>query len=118
MKLVSYLSSIYKKKKKIKIRPPTTYSPTTDQRLAESLIMFGRHGNRNIFIFQNTNAAGKTYNYTLVYYPKGLLVSIKHIRMSQLYLFFSFKTSFSSFKSSFLRMDFFSVHSLLCSLMR
>ena len=55
-------------KKKNKIRPPTIYPPI--QRLAESLIIFERNDNRNIFILQNTNTAGKTYGYALVYYPK------------------------------------------------
>ena len=77
------------------IRPPTTYPrshrPPT-QRLAESWIIFERHDNRNIFILQNLKTVGKTYNYTLVYYPKRLLVPIKHIRRSQLYLFPSFRT--------------------------
>ena len=72
-------------------RPPTTYSPThwlTTQRLTESIIISGRVDNRNIFILQNTNTAEETYNCTSVYCPKSLLVSMIHIRRSQLCLFF------------------------------
>ena len=72
-------------------RPPTTYPAThrlPTQWLTESIIIFGRLDNRNIFILQNTSTTGKTYNYTSVYYPKSLLVSIKHIQRSQLYSFF------------------------------
>ena len=69
-------------------RPQATYPPT--HRPAESITISERLGNRNIFILQNTNTAGKTYNYTSVYYPISLLVSIKHIRRYQLYLFFQF----------------------------
>ena len=79
----------------IKIRPLTTFTPThgpPTQRLTESLIISERLGNTNIFILQNTRTAGKTYNYTSVYYPKRLLVSMKHIQKSQLYLSSSFKT--------------------------
>ena len=65
----------------------TTDQPTT-QRLAESINIIERLDNGNMFILQNTSTVGKTYNYTLVYYPKSLLVSIKHIRRNQLYLFF------------------------------
>ena len=71
-------------------RPPTTYPPThrlPTQRLTESIIIFERLDTRNIFILQNTSTAEKTYNYTSVYYPKRLLVSIKHIRKIQLFLF-------------------------------
>ena len=55
---------------------------------------------------------GKHINYTSVYYPKHLLAIIKYIRRSQLYIFSSFKcfTPPQIFKSSFLRMDSFSVH--------
>ena len=81
---------------KIKIiPPPTTFPPIhrpRTQRLTESLIIFERLQNRNIFILQNTNTAGRAYNYTSAYYPKRLLVSIKHIRRSLLYLFSSSKT--------------------------
>ena len=74
-------------------RPTTTY-PTTHQlptqRLTESIIIFARVGNRNRFILENTSTAGKTYNYTSVYYPKRLLVSVKHIRKIQLFLFSKF----------------------------
>ena len=70
---------------------PLTHRPPT-QRLAESFIIFERHANRNMFILQNANTSGKTYNYTSVYFPKILLVSVKHIRRSQLYLFSSFET--------------------------
>ena len=62
-------------------QPPT-------QRLAESIIILERLGNRNKFILQNTIRAGKTFNYALVYYPKSLLVYIKHIRSGKLYSFF------------------------------
>ena len=64
---------------------------TTDhqpQRLAESMITFERLDNINIFILWNKNTAVKAYNYTSVHYQKILLVSIKHVRTSQLYLFF------------------------------
>ena len=74
-------------------RQPTTYPQTHRppiQWLAESTITFERPYNRNIFILQNTNTAAKTDNYTSAYYPKSLLVSIKYIRRSQLYLFFWF----------------------------
>ena len=57
-------------------RPLPTYPPTHQpptQQLAESIIIFERFDNRNVFILQNT--AGKTYKYTLVHYPKNLLVS-------------------------------------------
>ena len=67
-------------------QPPTQRLPT----LTESISIFGRFDNRNIFILQNTNTTGKTYNCTSLYYPKSLLVSIKHIQRSQLYLFFQF----------------------------
>ena len=72
-------------------RPPSNYWPThwlLTQRLAESTMIFDRLDNRNIFILQIRNIAGKTYNYTSVYYLKSLLVSIKHWQRSQLYLFF------------------------------
>ena len=72
-------------------RPPTTYPPIyrqLTQRLAEYIIILERLSIRELFILQNISKAGKTYNYTSVYYPKSLLVSIKHIRKSQLYLFF------------------------------
>ena len=101
---------------KIKTRPATTFPPThrpPTQRLTESLIIFEILDNRNIFILQNTDKAGRTYkNYTSVYYPKHLMVSINHIRRSQLYVFSNFKcfTLPQIFKSSFLRMNFFSVH--------
>ena len=52
------------------------------------LIMLERLDNRNMFVLQNTSTAGKTYSYTSVYYPKSVLISIKHIRRSQLYWFF------------------------------
>ena len=45
-------------------------SPTP--RLVESLTIFERLGNRNMFILQNTNIVEKKYNYTSVYYPKSL----------------------------------------------
>ena len=66
-------------------RPPTTYPPThrlPTQRLTELILIFGRLDNRNIFVLQITSTAGKTFNYTSVYYPKSLLVSIKPIRRS------------------------------------
>ena len=66
---------------------PLTRQPP-NQQLAASLIVFERLDNRYIFILHNIETAGKTYNYPLVYYPKGLLVSIKHIWTTQLYLFF------------------------------
>ena len=98
------------------IRPSTTYPPTHQlptQRLAESIIVFERLDNRNIFILQNTNTARKAYNYTSVNYPKRLLVSIKQIWRSQLYLFFWF-LNFSAlllpryFKVTFCAWFFFS----------
>ena len=92
---ICFLFTVNTKKKKIKIGPPTTFPLThrpSNQRLAESLIIFERLDNRNIFTLQNRNTAEKTYNSTSVYYPKGLLVSIKHIWRSQLHSFSSFKT--------------------------
>ena len=71
-------------------RPPNTYPPThwlPTQQLTELIIIFGRLDNRNIFVLQNTSTAGKSFNYTSVYYPTNLLVSIKHIRRNQLYLY-------------------------------
>ena len=49
---------------KIEIRPLTTFLPTHQpptQRFTESLIIFEILGNKNVFILQNTNKAGKTY---------------------------------------------------------
>ena len=66
-----------------------TYRPRT-QWLVESIIIFEGLDNRNIFILQNKNPTGKTYNYTSVHYPKSIQVSIKHIRRSQLCLLFWF----------------------------
>ena len=63
------------------------HGPPTQQ-LAESIIILERLDNRNLFILQNISTAGKTFNYTSVHYPKSLLIFIKHIRRSQLYLFF------------------------------
>ena len=68
--------------------PPTNQPPT--QRLAELIIILERLDSRNMFILQNTSTAGKTYNYTLVCYPKSSLVSIKHIWRSRLYSFLQF----------------------------
>ena len=76
-------------------QPPTTYPPThrlPTQRIAESVIIFERLDNRNIFILQNTKITEKTFNYTSVYYPKNILVSIKiHGGVNYIY-FCSFKT--------------------------
>ena len=69
------------------IDPPTNYPPT---HRPPTKRLNNRIDNRNMFLLQNTSMAGKTYNYTAVYYLKSLLVSIKHIRRSQLYLFFQF----------------------------
>ena len=66
---------------------PTTNRPLTQQ-IYESIIILERLDDRNMFILQNTSTAGKTYNYTLVYYLKNVLVTIKHIFRRQLYLFF------------------------------
>ena len=96
-------------------RPPTTYPAThrlPTQWLTESIIIFGRLDNRNTFILQNTSTSGKTYNYTSVYYPKSLLVSIKHIQRSQLYLFFSFYSSPDISKLLFTHGFFFSDNSM------
>ena len=92
--------------------PPTTYPPTQrlpTQRHTELIIIFRRFDNSNIFILQNTRTAGKTYfgkNFTSVYYPRSVLVSIKHMRRSinkSLLL-----STYSLFQSHFLRMDLFS----------
>ena len=100
-------------------RPPTTFPaihrlPT--QWLTESTIIFRRLSNRNIFMLQNTSTAGKIYNYTSVYYPKSLLVSIKHMQRRQLYLFFYFLNfnlySSPDIQNYFLLMNFFSVQSM------
>ena len=64
-------------------RPPTTYPPIhrpLTQRLAKSIIIPERCDNRNRLLLQNTSTAGKTYNFTSIYYPKSFLVSIKYIR--------------------------------------
>ena len=78
-----YLVFIKSMDNRPKNQPTTaTYLPThrpLTQGLAESIIILERLDNRNVFILQNTSTAGKTYNYTSVYYPKSLLVSIKHI---------------------------------------
>ena len=68
---------------------PLTHQPPTQQ-LAESIIIFERLDNTIIFILKNTNTAGKTYNYALIYYLKSLLISIKHIWKSQLQIIFYF----------------------------
>ena len=85
-------------------RPLTIYPPTHQprtQRLAELIIILERIDNRNMFILQNTSTTGKTYNYSFVYYPKKLLVSMKHIRRSQLYLFLNFNLYSSADISKF-----------------
>ena len=64
---------------------PLTYRPLT-QRLAESINMFEWPENKK----NNHLAEHRTHNYTLIFYPKSTLVSIKHIPRSQLYLFFQF----------------------------
>ena len=90
--------------------PPTTYPPThrpPSQRSAESIIIIEKLDNRNMFILQNTSTAGKTYNYTSIYYQKSLLVSIKHIRRSQLYLFLNFNLYSSADISKLLSMHRF-----------
>ena len=52
-------------------RPLTTYLLThrpPTQRLTESIIIFRRLDNRNIFIFQNTRTARKIYTVTILQY--------------------------------------------------
>ena len=85
--------------------PPTHRPPS--QRFAESIIIIEKLDNRNMFILQNTSTAGKTYNYTSIYYQKSLLVSIKHIRRSQLYLFLNFNLYSSAYISKLLSMHRF-----------
>ena len=92
-------------------QPPTTYPPThrlPTQRIAESVIIFERLDNRNIFILQNTKITEKTFNYTSVYYPKNILVSIKiHGGVNYIY-FCSFKTLMHySSPDSFISQQFF-----------
>ena len=98
----------------------TYWAPT--QWLAESLIILERLDNRNIqYSFCRTQTQqGKQK--TILHYTKSLLVFIKHIRRSQLYLFFYF-LNFNAlflpryFKVHFLRMGFFFqlIVWLLCS---
>ena len=74
----------------IKIRPLTTFTPThgpPTQRLTESLIISERLGNTNIFILHNTRTAGKTYNYTSVYYPKRIGFHKAHTEESTIFIF-------------------------------
>ena len=98
-------------------QPPTTYPPThrlPTQRIAESVIIFERLDNRNIFILQNTKITEKTFNYTSVYYPKNILVSIKIHRGVNYIYFCSFKTlmHYSSPDIFISQHFFFSVHSV------
>ena len=102
--------------KKIRIRPPTTFPLThrpSNQQLTESLIIFIYH----IYIYQTQ--LGKHITILRYIILKSLIVSIMHVRRSQLYLFSSFKTSMlhsSRDISKFISRHgfFFSVHSVLC----
>ena len=86
------------------------HGPPTQQ-LAESIIVLERLDNRNLFILQNITTAGKTFNYNSVHYPKSLLISIKQIRSSQLYLFFQVLNYSSANTSRLLSThELFSVH--------
>ena len=111
-RFVSSLLSIKKKLKyqNKKINLGKMHGPPTQQ-LAESIIVLERLDNRNLFILQNITTAGKTFNYNSVHYPKSLLISIKQIRSSQLYLFFQVLNYSSANTSRLLSThELFSVH--------
>ena len=76
---------------------PPTHRPTDPptERFAESIIIFERLDNRNIFILKNTSTSGKIYNYASVYYTESLLVYMRHIRGSN-FFFLVFSLFFSS----------------------
>ena len=76
---------------------PLTHRPTDPptERFAESIIIFERLDNRNIFILKNTSTSGKIYNYASVYYTESLLVYMRHIRGSN-FFFLVFSLFFSS----------------------
>ena len=84
---------------------PFTHQPPTQQ-LAESIIIFERLDNTKIFILKNTNTAGKTYNYALIYYLKSLLISIKHIWKSQLQIIFYFLNFIALFLPRYSKVTF------------
>ena len=89
-------------------QPPTTYPATHQpptQRLTESIIIFERFGNRSIFILQNT--ARKTYTYTSVYYPKGILVSIITYGGVNYIYFFWFSNSNALLLPRYFKVTFF-----------
>ena len=69
---------IYRRTNRPTDQPTSDYLPTDPptQQLAESITIFEGIDNRNIFILQNTNTAGKTCNGSSVYCPKSLLVSM------------------------------------------
>ena len=91
----------------------------THRRPGKSIIIFERLDKRNTFILYNANRAVKTYNYTSVYHPKSILISRKHIRRSQLFIFLVLETlmlyssrDISKLLSAY-GFFFFSVHSVV-----